>query len=288
MAVRFRFRLRTLIVLVLIVGGMMGWIAYKFRQARRQHDAAVAVVSRYGTVDYGRHFRLDAWTGRLQMSPPPNHVWLRKWLGDDMFDTVTVVSFFRQKGVTDADMALLDAFPDLEDFHVSIAPVSDLAHLAGLKKLRGLTLIGVPIADSDLRSIARLPVLTDVSLGGTRIGDAGVAMLGTMPQLRTLDLEWTRVTDAGVAHLAGLKRLEWLQLTCTEITDAGLDHLRGLKSLKFLWIGATRVSPEGKASIEAALPGCRVVWWERQGDLSQAGGRPEIPEPQPTGRAANP
>jgi hypothetical protein len=264
----------------MVLGGGLGWVAAKLRLARRQHDAAIAVVSRHGTVDYGEHFRLESW-GRLQMKPPADHAWLRMRFGDDLFDTVTKVAFFRRPAVTDADMALLDAFPDLEDLHVSKAPVTDFSRLARLTKLRRLTLSEVPICDPGLAAISRLPLLTDLSLNGTRIGDEGLAILGQMPQLRLLNLEWTKVTDAGMAHLAGLRRLEWLQLSCTEISDAGLAHLRGLERLKYLMIAATRVTPEGKASIEASLPGCNVTWWAREVDLSQAGGRPEIPEPNP-------
>jgi Leucine Rich repeat len=275
---RLSFRLRTLLVAVLLIAVGLGWVAAKFRRARIQHDAAIAVVLRHGTVDYGPHFRLESW-GRLPLQPRVDHAWLRKRFGDDLFDTVTKVAFFRQPDVTDADMALLDAFPDLDDLHVSKAPVTDLSRLARLTKLQRLTLSEVPIADADLAAISRLPSLTDLSLNGTRISDEGLAILGRMSQLRLLDLGWTKITDAGMAHLAGLKRLEWLQLDCTEITDAGLAHLRGLKGLKHLWIAATRVTCEGKASIEASLPGCNVTWWARHGDLSQAGGKPEIPEP---------
>jgi hypothetical protein len=274
-----RFGLRTLFVLVLAIGVGLGWFAAKLRRARLQRNAAIAVVSLNGTVDYGKNFRLESW-GRLPLGPPPtSHAWLRKRFGDDLFDSVTGVVFFRQAGVTDADMALLDAFPDLEGLHISKAPVADLSHLAHLRSLQRVMLSEIPISDASLTSIASLPKLTHVNLSRTRIGDAGLAILGTMPQLRSLDLQWTRVTDAGLIHLSGLNRIEWLQLDCTEITDSGLDHLRGLLSLKYLSIAATRVTPDGKSSIEAALPNSNVTWWLRHGDLSQGG--PEIPEPQP-------
>jgi Leucine Rich repeat len=277
---RLRFGLRSILVAVFVIACGLGWVAARFREARRQHHAALAVVALHGTVDYGRHFRLESW-GRVQLQRPVNYTWLRKQFGDELFDRVTTVAFFRRLEVTDTDMALLDYFPDLEDFHVSKAPVTSLSPLARLMKLRRVTLSEVPISDDGLAAISRLPLLTDVSVNGTRIGDEGLATLGKMRQLRLLNLEWTKVTDAGMAELAGLEWLEWLNLSCTEITDAGLDHLRELKGLKFLMIAGTRVTPQGKNSIEASLPGCNVTWWAREGDLSQAGGRPEIPDPNP-------
>ncbi len=279
---KLRFSVRTLLVGVLIIGAALGWVASKLSRARRQHAAAIAVVALHGTVDYGKNFRLHSQGGRLWLGPPPRHGWLRKLFGDDLFDSVTRMAFFRQEAVTDTDMAVLDAFPDLEDFHLSKAPVTDagISHLRGMTKLQRVAISEVPITDASVAMLARLPKLTDIMLNHTRIGDASLAYLGSMPQLRLLDLQWTRVTDAGLVHLAVLKRIEWLQFDCTEISDAGLDHLRGLKSLKYLSIAATRITPEGKASIEAALPGCNVTWWRRHGDLSDAGGRPDILEPK--------
>jgi hypothetical protein len=125
----------SLLVAVLVIGGGLGWVAAKFRRARRQHDAAVAAVALHGTVDYGEHFRLQSW-GRLQMRSPADHTWLRKRFGDDLFETVTKLEFFRCPEVTNADMTLLDAFPDLEDLHVSGArsptsPASPISRSSG-------------------------------------------------------------------------------------------------------------------------------------------------------------
>lgn len=267
----------------MILGGILGLVASKLRRARRQRDAVVVVLSHFGTVDYGQEFRLEASGFKLQMKPQARHAWLRTRLGDDLFDSVTHVRFFRQRGVDDATMSVLDAFPDLEELHVSKSPVTDggFTHLAGRTKLRRITISEAPITDATLLAIASLPKITQLDLNRTRITDAGLVALDAMPRLRTLDLEWTRITDAGMVHLVGLKKIQFLQLNCTEISDAGLEYLRGLKSLMYLSIAATRVTSEGKDSIQAALPGCSITWWSRHGDLSEAGGRPEIPEPEP-------
>jgi hypothetical protein len=273
---------RGLLVLGLILGAALGWVADKLRRARRQHEASVAVLSRHGTIDYGESFRLESW-GRLPLGAPPRHGWLREWVGDDLFDTVTRVTFFGQEGVGDADLALLEDFPDMEELHVSKAPVTDrgIAHLAGMKRLRRVTISEAPITDRSLVAISRLPRINQLDLNRTRITDAGLVALDAMPHLLTLDLQWTQVTDAGLVHLAGLRELQFLQLDCTEITDDGLDQLRNLRSLKYLSIAATRVTSEGRASIGAALPGCNITWWGRHGNLNEAGGRPDIPEPTP-------
>ncbi|HEY2157118.1 MAG TPA: hypothetical protein VGH33_15935, partial [Isosphaeraceae bacterium] len=115
---RLRIVVRTMLVLVLLAGLGLGWIAEKIRRANLQRAAAQAVVGLKGSVEYGNKFRLEAWGFKQMLGPPPRHAWLRAWLGDDLFDTVTRVTFYYQEAVTDADMALLDAFPELEEFYV--------------------------------------------------------------------------------------------------------------------------------------------------------------------------
>ena len=94
---KFRLSVRGLLVLGLILGSALGWAADKFRRARQQHEASVAVISRHGTIDYGENFRLECW-GKLPLGARPRHVWLREWVGDDLFDTVTNVTFFPRMG----------------------------------------------------------------------------------------------------------------------------------------------------------------------------------------------
>jgi hypothetical protein len=278
-----RFSVRTMVVLVLVAGLGLSWVASKFRAARRQREAVEAIVKVRGEVDYGQQSRVVHWAlgQRLRFGPPPRHAWLRDRLGDDLFESVTVARLTGQGPATDSDAAYLAALPDLEEVCIDHVPITDagLAPLAGLAKLRRLRLTDVPITDAGLAPAPRWPRLTDVTLDRTRVGDAALAYLGRMSQLRMLSLQWTRVTDAGLAHLKDLRRIEWLDLTCTDVTDAGLVHLRGIASLKFLYIGGTGVTSGGRDSIRAALPRCDVGWWPRHGGPGSGG--PDIPEPKP-------
>jgi hypothetical protein len=67
----------------------------------------------------------------------------------------------------------------LEGLDLGITKVGDagLAHLKGLKKLRGLVLIGRPVTDAGLAHVREIPNLGYVDLTQTKATPAGVADL---------------------------------------------------------------------------------------------------------------
>jgi len=50
-----RFSLRTLIVLMLVLGAGLGWFAREVQKARAQREAATAIEKLGGSVDWGYH-----------------------------------------------------------------------------------------------------------------------------------------------------------------------------------------------------------------------------------------
>jgi hypothetical protein len=67
-----------------------------------------------------------------------------------------------------------------------------------------------------------------------------------------------------VAHLS---QLEHLDIRKTTITDSGLVHLSNLRQLRVLDAHDTFVTPDGAATLEQALPGCRVWVADRENEL---------------------
>ncbi len=124
---------------------------------------------------------------------------------------------FEDESVTDADLAPLAKFTDLEALDLTCcAALTDavLDHLKGLKKLHTL-------------------VLAD----GPRVTDAGMKVLSGMTRLRHLNLDRAAagVTDEGLKHLGNLKDLESLSFAGTKAaTPAALEHLAGLTRLRHL------------------------------------------------------
>ncbi|MCE5229858.1 hypothetical protein LLG95_09710 [bacterium] len=139
----------------------------------------------------------------------------------------------RDTRVTDADLALLDKLPDVENLDLTNTSVTGagLIHVRGLKKLAYL------------------------GLWNTQVDDEGLKNIQHLTKMWGLVLDNTKVTDAGMVHLKGLTNLtEWLGLTDTRITDKGLKHLTRLKKLRSLNLRRTQVTPAGVKELQRALP----------------------------------
>ena len=235
-----RFSLRGLIVLVLLIGGWLGWIV---RNAQVQREA-VAAIERAGgwvTYDAGWSDNPDP-IGRLPWAPK----WLVDAVGIDCFahcDTVRITG----KG-SDKELARVGHLPAIISLVFSDANVTDagLAHLKGLTKLSELELNGTQITDAGLVHLKGLKKLSKLNLSYTRITDAGLVRLTGLTNLSKLELDQTAITDAGLAHLEGLSKLSELELTGTSVTDEGLVHVAGLSRLSKLTLSFTRVTDAGR------------------------------------------
>ena len=75
--------------------------------------------------------------------------------------------------------------------------------LAGMKKLRRLTMVGTLITDEGLQYLQDLTALEELDLYGVHITDKGVQYLRKLTRLRRLNLLGAQLTDASAAVLAG-------------------------------------------------------------------------------------
>jgi internalin A len=137
--------------------------------------------------------------------------------------------------LSDADLAVLAAFPDLQTLDLRLTRIGDegVLHLKNLKKLRFLNLFR------------------------SQLTDTGLTYLSGMIELETLLIGGTRVSDKGMAHLKSFKMLKKVSLFDTQVGDAGLDQLAGLAKLQVLLLGNSRVTEAGIRRIEAARPGLK-------------------------------
>ena len=183
------FRLRTLLIAVLVLSLPLSWCAVRMEKARRQRDVVEMIERMGGYVGYdGRP--IPAFCPKVTGKRKPTL--LRGILGDDFFDTVVVVSF--------------DNYPS-----ASLMPATRR----------------VDLDDDDLRKVARLKHLQRIGLQGANVTDAGLEHLHGMTSLEHLDLlNNMRVTDAGIEHLGGLINLRWLSLEGTQVTSEGVEKLQ--------------------------------------------------------------
>jgi len=176
-----RFSLRILLVFVLLLCLPLSWLRVKLNEAREQREAVTRIEQRNGRVF--AHCSVNADGSSVSMigkrTPPATGTyWLRKWLGDDFFDSVAGVLFSRAD-IGDDDLPCLSRLTDLQVLMLHDTQISDV----GLVHVQGLT---------------NLEVLL---LRNTRVTDAGLVHLAGLNKLKRLELHGTQVTDKGLDEL---------------------------------------------------------------------------------------
>jgi hypothetical protein len=246
------FSLRSLFVVTLVVGCLLGWQVHKLQRQRR----AVSKIEEAGGTVY---FKSD----------PPFGIRALEQSG--FFDYVVAV---RLNGRDIDDVSYLADLPTVEDLNLSGTRVTDLSPLANLSRLRRLSVLAAPVRDitplsdltdleslslentqvADIAALAELVKLQDLSLAGTAVED--LSALSGMTRLTELKLFFCpNVRD--VAPLSGLVSLGYLDLSDTKVAD--IQPLAKLKSLGFLSLSCTAVPISETQRLRSLLPQCRIT-----------------------------
>jgi AcrB/AcrD/AcrF family len=291
-----RLSVRGLILVVLAVGGCLGWWLHL---ARVQRQAVAAIRGAGGTISYewdvpgdpstpgwrrwvAEHVDVDltsnvvqAWLGpRCRESELAQVAKFDRLeflaVGDANVTDASMASLGRltrlrfldleNRPITDAALVHLEALTGLEVLSLERTPVTDagLVHLKGLANLRVLRLASTEVGDAGLASLEGFASLEELTLKRTKVGDAGLAHLSCLPGLRKLYLDSTWITDAGLVRLGGMTSLKVLSLSHTQVSDLGLAHLRPLVGLTELHLSRTPVTDDGLAQL-AHLTGLREL-----------------------------
>lgn len=219
----WQFSLRAAFLCVLLLAIVFSWFAARFKEARDQQAAVVAINGMGGSVRYqdGRLFLQKPKHGRLNR-------WARTALGDDFFDSVEQV-WFQGAHVKSWTMEEYKKF-------------GNNATAEQLSRWEPWTYENVLALKPHLENLPQLELL---SFGRTTMPRHGLEVVADLHGLRSLDLEQTQLTSDDLKYLSGLEDLEWLNLRRTRIRDGGLIHLTGLPRLKTLWLGSTEIGDEG-------------------------------------------
>lgn len=161
----FQFKLRTLLVMVLLASIGMSWFGVKMQQVRRQRAAIDAIVKGGGTVSWAFPDVAEESRGRA---------WLRKLLGDDFFTHPTHALVTNGMG-----MEHLAELPHLEILNLTSNKITDtdLAHVKCLPRLQVLYIISNSITNAGLEHLTGLSTLRKMNIGGSHISDSGVKKL---------------------------------------------------------------------------------------------------------------
>lgn len=152
-----QFRLRTLLIAVLVLSLPLSWFGMSLEKARRQRKAVMRIEELGGGVVYD-------WECNLNPFFEPSPTRLRTWLGNDFFDKVVMVILYG---------------PQVDD--------TELKYFADLTDLEELIFYETDVTDAGLENLKGLPNLETLYVGASpRITEAGLA---SMTNLETLGLD---------------------------------------------------------------------------------------------------
>jgi hypothetical protein len=239
---RLRISVRTLMVVVLVIGGGLGWVIHR---ANVQREAVATIERVGGRVGYNWQRSNGAWVFPIPKPPWPD--WVRRRLGPHFLDTVTSV-FLQGEQCDDEALRAACRLPWLEELTVLSTSVTDASaeDLRQLRNLRSLDLRLNRITSRPLRHIGEMSELRELKLAmrlsPVPLRDEDMAFLKRLTKLKSLLLPSADLTDNWLAYIEGLTNLTSLQLYDMAITAEGFDHLKGLSNLKaVLTLKGTRI-----------------------------------------------
>jgi len=128
-------------------------------------------------------------------------------------------------------------------------------HVAGMKALRKLHLLGDTVDDDAVVYVADLRQLKHLSLGETAVTSRGFQRLASLSGLTSLWLEGSNVTDDVMRSVGRLTSLETLTLADTSVRD--VSPLTNLPKLKRLTLPKA-IQAQDLVRLREKLPDCRI------------------------------
>lgn len=248
---RWHISVRALMVVTLVIGCLAGWLAHRIRTQRQAIAALNAQGARItlthqkwteSSRPYGGSAHFDA--------EPPGPRWLRRWIGDELFQSVGAVEMTGTQGNDITPLAACDRLEYIELFLMPV-PEGGFAVLHNLRHLKTVVVEGPAVTDSALADLARVESIEDLKICRSDASPKGWGHLADLRNLKTLQFNQARLDGATFERWSrGMPRLEQLDVGLQDgvsIGDAELIALARINSLLHLGINGARVT-------DAAMP----------------------------------
>ena len=154
----FQFRLRTLLVVILVLSLPLSWFAVRMERARRQREAVEAIEQMGGSVMYD--WERDPNRPDVLYVDHPVPSWALDLLGEDFFSNVTHVS---------ASFSRAGDYREIHD--------TNLESFRGMNTLSHLDLSWTQMTDDGLNHLEHLTNLEFLDVTRTQVTPEGVEQL---------------------------------------------------------------------------------------------------------------
>ena len=260
---RLRLSLGAMMLIVLGIGGVLGWVVHR---AHVQRDAVAAITTLRRNTRGSVYYDWQFVAGQSAKSPGPKWIsealgkfdgnakprgpkWMRDAFGPDLFDTVVKVHI-EGDNVDDELLKNVGKFHSVEWFTIQGHASPDLtpagmAQLRTLSRLKGLGVRGFKDSHGFVAGLTGKTRLRRLWLPEAAVTDDEMAIIGGFADLEVLQLDGRNVTDRGFAHVANLKELSLLDMPGVRITD--LAPVADLVQLDLLVLGPNRAAPARSA-----------------------------------------
>jgi hypothetical protein len=274
---RYRFSLRTFLLVVTVLGV---WLGLKLDRDVRMNRALSRIASNGGRLtvhDRRPNFPWGLWKHRYRL----DFYGLEEKLAKQNFVHLEVLApsslqwlDLSNCGITDENMKSIEGHIHLEYlslanrtyFSGEVIPdlpqneITDagLARLGNLRELKGIDLGGTDITDDGLKLLLAMPNLVWIYLDGTKVKGPGISYLRKHKHLMMLELNGCTILPIGYQELLQLRFLQSLGLRNSGTTDADLELLSGLSRLGILRLNKTEVSDEAVNRFQLSHPSCTI------------------------------
>lgn len=168
----------------------------------------------------------------------------------------------RASWVSDSDMALLAALPNLSRLDLSLTRITDHG-LQQLKAATGITDLNLCyaelITDAGLSAVKGWKHLKRLNVRGTKVTDTTLQHLSSVTSLESLDIGYAQITDVGLDLMTSLPNLRELTIGGNKLTDVGLQPLRQLPGLTYLDLSGSQRTDSGLWSVSLGEPGLDAI-----------------------------
>lgn len=264
---RFRFSIRTVLLLFFALGALL---------SLRQYSRAQSKLAEHWEA---RGARLD-WD--CTDTPQSSVIWLI--FGDNQYDDVNGVSFERDS-ISAVDVDSLQTYPHLIWLTFTDCTISDEAmqRIANLSRLRALRIVRSTVSPQRIEACAQLPRLTSLTLNEIDVSavdlskftsieqlevrtptlrDSQLTQIARISALTSLTIENADMTDAGLAELSQLESLYSLTIHDSPITGTGLQAFAHHEKVLFLYLDGCNIDSAGCEAI-GRIPALREVSLQR-------------------------